>query len=425
MEDGNFVTPQVLTFGPFSLDLATDSLRREGRDIPLRPQASRVLRALVCHSGLPMSHEQMLRHAWEGMLVSKHTVTVTVGEVKRALGEYGSWIACHPKLGYCLEVPGSEEMLRLGWHHLNRGTREGLEKAVRCFQNAAAAGAEGRALEGLSRAYIMLGTYGMMVPSTAYSKFLAAHQRVVELRGYTPEMRVDRGLGLYVFERRFEDAEAELLKALDEQPRLCNAYVHLAMLYTSWRRTDEALKMLEAARSADVLGPALALAEILVRFCERDFKAAVECGQKALELHPHYPSAIAFYAASLEALGRYDEALEQYHMVCMLAPDIAWYRALEASCFAKAGKIKQAKAVLDYLERLRLTDYVDGYHMSLAMHALGRTDDAFAELERACEDGCPTMSLIDVDPKIDALRGDPRFLIARNRLFAKGAAVAS
>jgi tetratricopeptide (TPR) repeat protein/DNA-binding winged helix-turn-helix (wHTH) protein len=407
------------------LDLSTDTLRRDGLEIPLRPQANRALRALVSHSGLPLSHEQMLRHAWDGMQVSKHTVTVTVGEVKRALGEFGSWITCHAKLGYCLEIPGSEEMLRVGWHHLSRGTREGLEKSVRCFESAASAGAEGRALEGLSRAYLTLGTYGMMAPSAAYPKFLEAHERLVSLRGYTPELRVDRGLGLHVFERRFVDAEAQLMQAVKEQPRLATAYVHLSVLYISWRRPEEAVEMLKAARAADALGPSLALAEILVRFCGRDFEAAAEYGKKVLELHPHYPSAVAFYAAALEALGRFDEALEQYHLVCLLAPDIAWYRVLEATCFAKTGKLKQARAVLAYLERLRGTDYVDGYHMSLLMHALGQPDEAFVELERAYKDGCPTLSLIDVDPKIDPLRSDPRFVSLRNKFFDQGNAVAS
>jgi DNA-binding winged helix-turn-helix (wHTH) protein/Flp pilus assembly protein TadD len=414
----------TIAFGPFTLDLLTDSLRRDGSELSLRPQARRVLRALAIQSGMYLDHGQMMKQAWDGILVSKHTVTVTVGEVKRAMREYASWITCHPRLGYCLEIPNTEEMLRLGWHHMHRGTREGLEKAAHCFEDAALAGSEGRALEGTSRAYLMLGTMGMRSPESTYPKFLAAHERVVALRGYSPELRVDRGLGLYVFERRFAEAETQILMALKEQPKLGAAYTHLAMLYTSWRRPEKALSMLQAAREADALGSGLALAEILVRFCARDFVAAEECGRKVLELHPHFPSAIVFYAAALEALGRYDDALEQYHLVCMLAPDIAWHRTMEATCFAKAGKTKRAHAVLHHLEQLRKTDYVDGYHMALLMHALGRTDDAFVELERGYREGCTTMSLIDVDPKIDALRADPRFTILRNKLFPDYAAAA-
>ena len=412
----------MIAFGPFTLDLETDTLRRDGVILPLRPQALRVLRALAVQSGAYLDHAQMIEQAWDGTLVSKHTVTVTVAEVKRVMREYASWITCHSRHGYCLEVPDTEEMLRLGWHHMNRGTREGLEKAVVCFEDAAAAGAEGRGLEGASRAHLLLGVFGMRPPREAYARFLAAHERVVALRGYNADMRVDRGLAYYVFERRFNEAEAQMLMALKEQPRFGPAYTHLSMLYVSWRRPEKALEMLAAGRAADMLGSGLALAEILVRFCGRDFEAAEKYGRKVLELHPHFPSAIVFYAAALEALGRYDEALEQYHLVCMLAPDILWHRVLEAACFAKAGKVHRAETILAHIQEKRETEYVCGYHMALLMHALGRTEDAFIELERGFQEGCTTMSLIDVDPKIDALRADPRFLILRNKLFPDCAA---
>src|SRR3954464_8837090 len=64
-----------IAFGPFTLDLSTDTLHRDGLEIPLRPQARKVLRALVVQSGVYLDHGQMIRQAWEGILVSKHTVT--------------------------------------------------------------------------------------------------------------------------------------------------------------------------------------------------------------------------------------------------------------------------------------------------------------------------------------------------------------
>ena len=174
-------TGQVVTFGPFSLDLKSESLRRDSAEVPLRPQALRALKALVAHSGLHVDHDHMVRQAWNSVSVSKHTVTVTIAEVKRALGEYGAWITCHPRLGYCLEIPESEQLLRIGWHHVSRQTREGLEKALACFEQAATVtGAEGRALEGISRVTLTLGAFAMRSPRDTYPKFLETHQRVVE-----------------------------------------------------------------------------------------------------------------------------------------------------------------------------------------------------------------------------------------------------
>lgn len=400
---------QILTFGPFSLDAASDTLRRQGAEVTLRPQAMRVLKVLAARNGQHMPHTELIRQAWGGVSVSKHNLTVTMGEVKRALGEYSTWIRCHPRLGYCLEVPQTEELVRTGWHHLNRHTREGFEKAVQCFERAAAQGAGARAYEGASRAWILLGAYGMRAPGEVYANFLKQHQRAVELGGLTPRLRSDRALGLHVFERRYAAAELELQLALAEQPQLAEARAALAMLYVSWQRYGDARREIELARQVDGLGPALALSEILVRFCAHDFDAAVEYGEKVLDLHPYFPSAMAFYGSALEALGRWEEALEQYRLVRVLAPGIAWYRALHGTCLAKAGRMAEARALCQELDRLRQTEYVDGYHYSLLWFALGETERAFQELELACAEGCPMLCMLGSDAKFDSMRGDARF----------------
>src|SRR5580704_4210769 len=128
---------EELAFGPFSLDPAARSLRRDGAELELRPQALRTLNVLIKNSGQYVDHQQMIREAWDGISVTRNTVSVTMAEVKKVLREYGSWIRCRPKIGYRLEIPRGEELIRVGWHFWNRRTREGLDKALANFQRAA------------------------------------------------------------------------------------------------------------------------------------------------------------------------------------------------------------------------------------------------------------------------------------------------
>src|SRR5262249_2380523 len=152
---------------------------------------------------------------WEGTLVSKHTVAVTVGEAKKALKEYGCWIHYRPKLGYCIEIPKCEDLIKMGWHFTRRHTREGFEKALECFERVLREdGADFRALEGICTSYLMLGAYGMRAPREMYGKFLESHARAVTLEGLTPELRADRGHARHVFAREFEEAEGDLLQSL-------------------------------------------------------------------------------------------------------------------------------------------------------------------------------------------------------------------
>jgi tetratricopeptide (TPR) repeat protein len=407
-----------IAFGPFCLDTEAPRLLRDGVELDLRPQALHALRTLVQSRGRCVDYAEMIGEAWHGVFVSRHTVAVTVGEVKKALKEYGGWISYHPKLGYRLDVPQSEDLIRNGWHYWQRHTREGFEKALCCFQQAAQRRSNDfRALEGISRCYLMLATFAMKPPREMYAKFLESHQQAVDLVGLTPELRGDRAQGLHIFELRFADAEAELLQAQHDNPGTAGVYIRLAVLYATMKRFDEALEVLTHAYAVDGLWPILPAAEILVRCCREEYDLAVACGKKAIDLHPYFALGRSHYAQALECSGRLEEALVQYRLACVMSPEFARLRAEEARCLARCGRKAEAEVILMELEELRRTEYVDGYFMASVYDALGRRDDAFNELERAGVENSPGIFLLDVDPRLENLRSSQRFTRLRNRFF--------
>lgn len=407
-----------IAFGPFLLEAEVPRLLRGGVELELRPQALHALWTLAHNSGHCVDYAEMIGEAWHGVSVSRHTVAVTVGEVKKALKEYGAWISYHPKLGYRLDVPRSDDLIRNGWHYWARHTREGFDKALACFGEAAeSSSTDFRAWEGISRSYLMLATFAMRPPREMYAAFLDSHQRAVDLAGLTPELRGDRAQGLHVFELKFAEAEAELLKAREENSRIAGVHIRLAVLYASTRRVDEALEALAEAYAADALWPILPAAEILVRCCRGEFDQAVACGKKALDLHPYFALGRSHYAQALEFAGRHQEALDHYHLASMMNPDITKLRAEHARCLARCGRQAEALAILHDLRKLSETEYVDGYALAFLCDALGRRDEALAELERAAAENSPALFMLDVDPRMDGLRSAPRFTRLRNRLF--------
>jgi tetratricopeptide (TPR) repeat protein len=409
---------EQITFGPFRLETITTTLLRDGHELELRPQAFHALRALIHNRGRYVGYAQMINQAWDGNLVSKHTVAVTIGEVKKTLGEFGFWISYRPKLGYRLDVPHSDDLVKQGWHFWSRRTREGIEKALDCFQQSAIENpSDFRAFEGISLCYLLLGTYGMRLPREMYNGFLQAHRRAVELCGLTPERRADRAHGLHLFEHRLEEAEAELLQAQQESPESPEVYVRLTMLYVTQGRLDDALNILLRARGAHSLWPTVPAHEILVRFFRREFETAVACGKKALELHPYLYLGRLFYGEALEHSGKYTLALEQYRLAVIMSPDLPWLQAVEGACMARHGRRKEAVAILAELTQIRKTQYVDAYFMAVLLDALGDSDQAFQELERAYHEKSPQLFALRVDPRLDNLRPDPRFEALLNRVF--------
>lgn len=54
-------------------------------------------------------------------------------------------------------------------------------------------------------------------------------------------------------------------------------------------------------------------------------------------------------------------------------------------------------------------EYVSSYDIALIYLGSGDKDLAFARLERAYEERCPTLEFLKVEPSLDPLRSDPRF----------------
>jgi DNA-binding winged helix-turn-helix (wHTH) protein len=404
------------TFGPFLLDADASRLMRDGREVRLRPRAFRTLRVLLQHVGAFVDYDRMIAEAWEGTHVSRHTIDVTVGEVRRQLGEYGRWIVMRPKFGYALEVPRSDELVRQGWHYWNQRTRTGCERAIECFKRAIGESpSDFRAFEGLSASYLALAIFGARPPQEMYPRFLEAHDHAVALSGLRPELRCNRAFGLHVFEHRSAEAEAEFLRTLDEKPSLPAAYVRLGLFYGSLGRFDEALEILARGKLFDPLLPTLAAAEVLVRCWQRDFDAAVAVGRQRVELHPYLQVVRVNYAQALQFAGRPDEALAQYQIASIISPDVPWLRALEGACQAVLGRRGDARAMLEGLETLRRTEYVDAYHMAVFRSALAQPREALAELERAYTENSSWIYALDVDPQLDSLRNETGFRRLRRR----------
>jgi DNA-binding winged helix-turn-helix (wHTH) protein len=416
---------EPIALGPFRVNLATTRLLRDGVELELRPQAFRALKVLVQNPGRLVDYKQMIQEAWDGVQVSRHTVAVTIGEIKHTLGEYGSWINCQPKFGYRLEIPQSEVLIRRGWHFWNQYSRLGYENALRCFQEAAELdSADFRALEGISSTYLMLASFVIQPPRDLARPFWEAHARAAAVCGLTWELRLDRAYARFVFNHNFVEAERELVELKQERPNSAHVYIRLAMVYLAGERLEEAGALLPPALAADALLPPLAFIGSLLRLCRHQFQAAVEWAENNLDLHPSSQVGRVHYAEALEFIGRTEEAAVQYELASARSDNVLMLSS-QARFLAKIGRTVQALAILENLRQLRQQHYVDAYHIALLLDALGRREEAFLELERAVAEKSYTLLFSKVDPKAEGLRSDARFAPLQNRVFPASAAAAS
>ena len=79
-----------MAFGDaLELDTALFELRRDGRQVPMEPQAFDVLAYLVAHRDRVVSKEELMDAIWGGRFVTETAVTSRIKQVRRAVGDDG------------------------------------------------------------------------------------------------------------------------------------------------------------------------------------------------------------------------------------------------------------------------------------------------------------------------------------------------
>jgi hypothetical protein len=87
-----------------------------------------------------------------------------------------------------------------------------------------------------------------------------------------------------------------------------------------------------------------------------------------------------------------------------------------ARALALSGDRAGAERLLADIEARARERYVSPYSLALVHASLGQADDAFRQLDRALEERSSWMAFAAVNPRLDALRSDPRFAEVRRRV---------
>ena len=412
----------VISFGPFVLDVESKRLLRDGREVKLRRQALRALHVLASCAGQLVTHERLMRDAWGGSHVARHTIDVTLGEARTALGDCGSWISRPRNSGYRLLIPQSEHLIELGYHFTRQNTSEGLRLGLECFTDAAAqAPSDHRPWVGQCASHISLASLGLTDGRTAWHHFRAAHARAVTLIGGAP-LEAEYAYARFVCHREVDTAEVKLCRALKEgfeQPMTC---VRLMTVAVARGDLDAALVWATRARNAGPLLPMTSAAVVAAHVWRREFATAVARGSEAMRLHPHFFVARAFYGMALECSGRLNEALEQYRIAAVLSDNVPWTSALEAACRIRLGHRWPADAVVEQALHTPRDGFIDSVALAHIRLARGEISEALLALRSALEEMNGRWFWVPCDPLLADLRAHSAFQTVWDECAAEGRA---
>jgi serine/threonine protein kinase/tetratricopeptide (TPR) repeat protein len=238
---------------------------------------------------------------------------------------------------------------------------------------------------GLAACYQVLGSMGFMSPLDARAECRRAVRRTLELDATLAEAH-STSAALCIEERDWPGAERELLRALDLNPKSTGVLTVYSLYYLlPLRQFDKAIEVSRRALELDPISPLMHSNLGGIYLASQQLDRALEQFLQALEIDPHSGMAhMRLGQLHLEA-GNYGEA--------MLAAETAAREmgrvpllGLIGAIHARAGRIEEAKKVLDELEDVAQKMYIPSLSFVAVNLALGQVDAAFDWFEKGIEE---------------------------------------
>ena len=149
-----------------------------------------------------------------------------------------------------------------------------------------------------------------------------------------------------------------------------------------------------------------------------EYDTAVEHYGKVLSVNAGFWPARMMLGNAYVMKGMFPEAVEAFRAARNLAGETTMVDGALGYALALSGDTDAARACLAGLRANEGTRYVRPYDTALIHTALGETERALDDLERAYRERGNWLNYLRVDPAFDALRGEERFRGLLEKVFA-------
>ena len=307
--------------------------------------------------------------------------------------------------------PDAYNLYLEGRFQWNKRTEDGLRKSIALFEEAAAKDPNfALAYAGVADAHNMLAVYGHNAPADTFPRAKEAAEKALEMDDALAEGYISLAFVKYQYDWDWMGAEMDFNWAIGLNPSYATAYHWYGILLISQGRFEEALAKLEQARELDPRSLPINTDLAALFYYSHQYDQAIRQAKEVLKIDPDFHRAHAFLGASYgqkksfrKAFQEFEKADEAYGRSGFYASDMAYIHAL-------AGRREEAQRILGELEGLSRLGYLSPYSLGLVWAALGETDLAFEYFEQAYKEKDQALALAKVDPRLDPLREDPRFV---------------
>ena len=301
----------------------------------------------------------------------------------------------------------------LGVHNRNRGAhQETLYAAIEAFQQAIELDpGYAKAYVGLAFAWIHMAANSFVTYENGISNMEVAVNKALELAPRLAEGYLALGCLRFLHQQDLHGGHEAFNTALELNPGNVEVQIEYARINCYQGYYDEGIA---AARRAVELDPVSLNANHFlghILYFSRRYDEAIPALRHTLEMEPQYPKPHYFIAMSLYWQGHTEAAWGEIQQ-----EPLDWMRwAAAAVILHRLGRVEEAEASLAQLSKEEEQEFAT-IQRADTYAQWGDTELAFRNLDLAIKYGDPGLAQLLVDPFLDPIRDDPRFVEMMEKL---------
>jgi tetratricopeptide (TPR) repeat protein len=289
-------------------------------------------------------------------------------------------------------------------------TREGMRGSIEKFELALAKDPNfALAHVGIADAHNQLVGYTYAAAKVSFPRAERELIRALELNPQLSEAYASYGDLKYYYHRDWVGAEEAYKKAISINPNYPEArrwYSHLLLVLG---RHQEAHQQIDVGIEQKPTSPIMYFGKAVIYLRESNFDAAKELGNRMVSLDSSYVNGLKILAQSEFGLGNFDESLRLANEGLKKFKNHSMYMTSKMRALRELGNLDDVKRVRDALFKKQESDLVPSMVLARAEYYSGNVDAAISKLEQALEDRDIQLFPLDPRKEFEKLNGNPRF----------------
>jgi serine/threonine protein kinase/Tfp pilus assembly protein PilF len=308
-------------------------------------------------------------------------------------------------------VSDAHELYLRGLYYWSLRTEESFRTAIQFLEKAIELDPEyALAHSELASVFNSMGLYCTIPPDLARIRAKDHARKALEIDRNLAEAHTALGYALLLFDWDWNNSEIAFRTAISNNPNYIGGHHWYSFMLASLGKFDEAIQRMDVALELDPLSSLLNTHKGLIYYFARRYQDAAAQLHYAIRLYDNFALSHYFLGLTYLQMGKLEDAMQEFNEALRLSGNHPAPCAGLGYAQGRLGRKPEALRFLAELGRLAMQRHVSPYFNSWIYLGMGDAEAAMKQLEAAYNQRCGWIAHLNVDPMMDPLRSDPKFL---------------